>query len=604
MTFSLLFLPALLFFTAPAAQAAGSTQCAQVQDLEAVSTHYVQRVIQRADDGMAYARSAEISSDFDRYMPGWAKTIGSTWAGLLDSQIQRTFESQDLPHVTACQHFDTLLIDCKIEEVRQELHAQMERGSIGAISRLLDLLKFLNERRRYLHIGALDPTFNDPTWGNVYSFDDPEQVWCCPESIPGNTCAAQAASTCSAGGGMPFTTLSQCVTWGCQQPEGVPVNDLPTSGKADVMCPFDADYGPAFENGFGCDLETMQSRSAYAPLQAELEALSIIKQQVDEFRRTASGFLAVQRDIDELFGNASTTPEPPRAREHKNAFGCGWTAGYCKKNDDKRCYSDSDCGEGEGECDVPEKICEGNYALRCTKDQQCGNSGPCIEEKVCTQNREIRCADDEACVVDDRNQGPCVREDVLPDLRELRGPFSLDKDQIAILSDFLGERSMADLSREFSDDLKLPQEFSKDQTEERELREWQQKNPFTKYFRESVRTAVSIWSRIQSRKEVGSYPESVDAQLEIAKSLSSLRKAVSGLAKIASEKKEGLRAFVIRYAYFLRRTCIHRSCSLLLDQVIRIATTDDCFPYANGQFLSDTEDDPRWQKCKKEAGIE
>jgi hypothetical protein len=31
---------------------------------------------------------------------------------------------------------------------------------------------------------------------------------------------------------------------------------------------------------------------------------------------------------------------------------------------------------------------------------------------------------------------------------------------------------------------------------------------------------------------------------------------------------------------------------------------DECFPYTNGQFLSDTEDDPRWKKCALAACIQ
>lgn len=520
----LLLPPALLvLLSATPAAAATSELCARVQyQMPPVSTHYVSRVLARANDGLAYAREGAVDNAFDAVLPGWANTVRSAWANLMDAHMQRTFEQSELPHITACLQADLLLIDCKMEEVRQELRSQLSRGSSIAIRQLTELLQFLNERRRNVEIGSLDPLYSDPDWNTQYGFD----------------------------------------------------REPPAKVQ---MCPFDADYAPAFQNGFGCDPETMEQLVLYPPAAAEKEALEIIMNQVQKVQSGAIALLSVQKELDELFGNQSTTPDPPEERTHLNAFGCGWTAGYCKGDSAFRCTTDTDCEatEIDGDtCEFPKRVCEGNRVVRCNEDSHCGEYGPCMNE-------------------DENPQ--------LPPLRELRGSFSLSKDQLAILSEFIGVRGAQEIARAFPDDLKVEGEFS-DQ-EKNDDRAFEDRNPFARSWRMGQRLAVQLWSRLQARKEALIFPEAVDAPLEIAASLDQLHTAVSSLAKLASKKDEGLRAFTASYASFLARTCIYRPCQMLLEQVIRLVTTDACFPYANGEYLDDDEENPRWEKCREAAGI-
>lgn len=562
-----LLLPLLL--AAPSAHAERSTLCMQIEDLPAVSNHYVQKVLDRADQGIAYAQAAGTVPDPAALDKGsWARSIGEAWISLITSELPLTLEQQELPRVTACMHFDVLLLECKMDEVRDELHTQLSRGSVAGIMRLQSLLAFLNERVRQLRRGGLDPLYSDPDWGRRYDFDNPDNFWCCPADQPGNTCTVLTAESCGNYNGTSFVTLQECTERGCRAPDGADTAD-------GVLCPYDADYAPPFQSGFGCDIETMQPRGDYPPLQAELEALNIINQQVRSFRDSGASLLAIQQAIDELFGNPTTTPEPPEERVHLNAFGCGWTNGYCTEDQAKRCRADADCGDA-GFCEVPERVCEDNRALRCATDENCGDAGPCI----------------------DLEEG-----DELPDQRALRGPFSFKKDEIAILSDFLGARAAQEVSRTYRDDLKIPSEFGTDQVEQRQSREFNQRDPLSRWFRSDNRLEFQVWSRIQARKEALIFPEAVDSQLEIAESLKGLREAVSSLSRLASQR-DGVRQFVGRYAYFLNRTCIYRPCSLMLERVIRIVTADECFPYTNGQYLSDTPDDPRSAKCERAAGIE
>ena len=255
---------------------------------------------------------------------------------------------------------------------------------------------------------------------------------------------------------------------------------------------------------------------------------------------------------------------------HLNAFGCGWNGGWCDDDITKRCASDADCADT---CEYSDKLCEKNRAIRCNVDDQCGNDGPCIDANA-------------------------------PNLRSIRGNFSLDRDQVSALESFLNLRSAQELSRVFRKDLQTANELPVSDTAGRTECARQDSDPGFAIMRKSFRQTVQSWSRIQARFETLMFPEDVDAPLQAADALSNLHTGISELARIGSEKNTGLRGFVTRYATFLRLSCIYRPCSMLLEQAIRLSTTDECFPYTNGEYLDNDEQNPRWQKCKDKAGIQ
>jgi hypothetical protein len=557
--FSLLLPAMLMILMLPArTQAAPSEVCKQIKNIQPVSSHYTKRVLDRADVGLANAAAAPVTTDFDRYRASWARDMGAAWAALVDSQQTLTGENASLTQDTACLQLDLLLIECKMDDVRTAMNEQLERGSIVALDKLKALLQFLNERHRHLKTGALDPLHQDTAWNGRFSFDPPES-WCCPEGVPGNTCKEVSEATCVSDGGQTFDSLLECTAWGC-----VP------GQKVEVLCPFNADYAAPFQSGFGCDIGVMTPRAGYGPLQAELEALTVITRQIDDYRRLAKEMQNMQSQSDEVFGNESGTPNQ-QERDHVKAYGCGTAGGVCSGDATVQCMSDSDCKD-KGKCEPMKKVCEGNRVIRCENDDQCGSVGPCSDEAQ------------------------------LPSLRTLRGSFSVDKDQLAILSQFLGIRSAQEISREYSDELKLASEFKADQTVQRDQRELEQGSMLLQLGRNAMRATTRIWSRIQGQQEAAIFPQAVDAQLEIADALKTLHSSVSQLAKLASQKT-GVRQFVARYAYFIRRTCTYRPCNLMLDQVIKIVLSDDCFPYTNGDYLNDDPNNPRWQKCKTDADL-
>lgn len=518
---------ALMTFT-PAAQAASSADC-QVMLERPVSTHYVQKVIDRAFTGLNEARKLPKKGA----IPAWIDDVQSAEAQLLDSQVQLSQQEAQLDRASACLNYDSVLLECVMDEVRAEIKGQLENGSEDALRALLQLLTFVNERRRQLILGAMDPLYSDPGWYTSFAFD------------PANTVYDQAK--------------------------------LDADGP---MCPFTSDYAPAFLNGFGCDVPLLSQRTDYEPVSAEYEALSQIDRQIKQFQSGAVALSDIQKQIDELFGNPSTALPVQAEYEHKIAYGCGWSGGYCEQNITQRCVNDGDCAAGR--CKMTTSVCRNNRALRCWNNAQCDDGDECME-----------------------------KEDATLSFRSIRTPFSAEKDETALLMEFLGIRTAQEVSREFRDDLKTPSEFREDQTDEKGNREFDDRNPFARYFRQSQRALVRIWGRIQGRREATMFPAAVDSQLQVADALTSLRAAVAKLAKLATmrandspTKTKGLRDFVMSYAFFLNRTCLSRPCSQTLEQVMRIVGTTECFPYTSGEFLSDNAEDPRWKKCMEKAGIE
>jgi hypothetical protein len=178
----------------------------------------------------------------------------------------------------------------------------------------------------------------------------------------------------------------------------------------------------------------------------------------------------------------------------------------------------------------------------------------------------------------------------------------VERNHIQILRDFLALRFWQGESRELPDYLKYPGEFPENKKVQRE--EAEQIVPPESYERDNKRIVFREWSGLQGGWEAGIFPQATDAQLEIAQAMAGLRKEVRTFAELAHDPGEkGLRKFVKTFAYYLRRTCIERPCSARLEQILRIAYEDECFPYTNGLFLGDSTDKPRWKECAKAACV-
>ncbi len=605
-------LPLLL---APAMAAA--IDCEAVRGAPAISQHYVQLTLDRADAGISYAQSSREAADFfSLYVPGWARNIGGTMAALVNSRQALTVRSDDLSGATACLRYDQILLECKIDEVRRAMDAELQRGSFVGILRLQKLVLFLQERLDHLTLGSTDGSYADGRWDFNQLFDENE-----PEELP------------------------------------------------EPLCPFHSDYTPPRMTGYGCDttiLETIVSNASDMSFaQAELDALRKIESEIEEFRK-----------ITDLM-NASTGNEQVRvvvligtARESKNGVASqadlarrtnlsdfattAWPPNVLEGSDWGQVYTDlsEDAAEGAAQIDMdllrqkvdafaanvdPRDdevfitayfwhdntgiiITNPAYMLTNVNDRFLFSVEPysplegsspgvkrshktiigCQEETgFCSDDSELVCGSTEFCA--SKGKGECLRDDSSPTIpkRALRGAFSYTTDHLRLLTDFAQKRIEDGFSRTFPaawapvED--LPEGYS---TEERPG-----DTVIPGMVPTTIRQNFRTISGIQGRSEGWIFPEAVDSQLEIAESLSDMRASIGELSRLASTKT-GVRAFVIDFAYFLRRTCLFRPCQRSLEQIIRISLEDACFPYTDGDFLKDTPENPRWKKCAMAACIQ
>lgn len=464
-----------------------AVDCSRLADAEAISKHYVQPVLDRADAGIAFAASANANPDFfPFYHAGWARSIGGAFAQLVDSRSDLANRTNDLATATACRRFDELLLECAMDDVREALDASLERGSFVAIMRLESLLLFLRERLDHLDAGAEDATRVDDQWARKRLFD----------------------------------------------------RDEPASPSA-PLCPFHSDYTPPRLSGYGCDDAVLESIDRYGLdfVAAERGGLTAIESQIDAFR-------SIVPLLQSATSTGTVAPLPPVAdREHRTIVGCRAVQGACSENADLACGSDEFCAS--------------------------------------------------------RGAGRCLRDASVPRVpeRSLRGAFSFPVDHLRVLTDFVGKRIDDALSRTFPDGWAPLSELSSGSGAKRAFYDDWMNSALS-----GLRSFFRSLSGIQGRSEGAAFPEATDAQLEIADSLSDMRASIGELSRLASQKT-GVRTFVVELAYFLRRTCVFRPCQKSLEQIIRIGLQDACFPYTNGEFLSDTEENPRWKKCAEAACV-
>ena len=285
-----------------------------------VSDHYVQRVLDRANAGIAQAdtMSAPGGPIFDMFKPWFIFFATSAMLSTVDTRMQVTNMQRDLMEATPCLHLDVVILQSKVEKVRQEMHTALDAGQPYKMVYLQQLIRFLNARTDQLMRGARDPLYEDTTWAKGQVFDPPNPVWCCPAGIPGNTCTFTDDAVCIADGGNPFTTPRACQEYGCLLPD----SQDPLEGK---LCPFHSDYLPPAVSGYGCDLDALPGEAlGHTPTAAEMGALAELILQRDVFVTRLQNFAPLAEEIDAMSG-----VDPDYAslgsglsREHGEAFGC------------------------------------------------------------------------------------------------------------------------------------------------------------------------------------------------------------------------------------------------------------------------------------------
>lgn len=203
----------------------------------------------------------------------------------------------------------------------------------------------------------------------------------------------------------------------------------------------------------------------------------------------------------------------------------------------------------------------------------------------CEGDSSIGCFENATCR--SANAGNCIITDLQGiSLTPERHAFSIERDNWRVINGFERLRRKQGLARVQRSDLQ-EQWYQEGATPSLgEIPEVQQRRS---YYQEV--------SGNQGAAEARGFVLGAEPQLVVLTGLKELQKAIAELAEFAAGR-QGLRAAITRFAYFLLRTCMDRPCSLRLERIVKIAMTDECFPYTNGIFLQSSCDNPSWQICR------
>lgn len=323
-----------LLLSAPLAEAQGASD-------KAVSS-YTEKVLKRADDGIAYAWTGSPVTDFLSAFLPWSKSVGSVVLSLVDTQLRIVAEQRSLPENTACLRTDLFLIEAKMRMVKEEMEEALKQKNITAIMRLQDLLLFLNDRFAILLSGARDPKIVDQAWHEGRLFDEEKPRWCC---LGGSNpaCTEHTWDECFSAGVSLFNTKEECgAATKCSVPSGTPTEDL---------CPFSTDYLPAaVSKGYGCDLETLKTLPGIlqtsadqgsGPLEdaigAEQEGMERILDLILDYTTLAQTFQDLEREIAYLLGRtppSGGTVDPERPHEEIEGCPKTWPTGKDQDKDE------------------------------------------------------------------------------------------------------------------------------------------------------------------------------------------------------------------------------------------------------------------------------
>ncbi len=508
--------------------------------------HYTKVVIERVNEGILGAKAQQGGSTiFDALNMHWLVAIESIMYMLMDTDIQSVEYSRDLTKITACLHADLAILEAKIEEVRCELKEAHLNKSPGAINRLQSVSLFLKQRYKHLLRGSTNTEYVDPYWQYWHAFDEPYTGWCCVRES--ETCEVMTADKCTGtrpdgtGSDEFYPTRDMCLDNGnCLYAE-----DATPQPKYDPICPFDSNYlAPTF-SGYGCDLSVL---AAFSDLddsshQAEYEALEEFLGVRDEFLEDTEHIKDATIKMDEILENTMLSDDE---RQHLEQFG-----------------------------EVKVSEIEHKHIFNC--------------------NADVPAEGDED---EDGDSDPAdkVKPSTLWAAHELRGPFFFIKDHLSLWKEFFKINIFWAEQREFPQYLKKPSEFY-DEADREQAMGLQLFIVPRNYLR-------SRWSKFmieQAGQEAAILPKAQDMQSGVIEAMESLRPAMKKNIELVQESAGGMRKFAKGFAYFLRRSCINRQCNSQLETILKILFSDECFPYASGDFDPSDENSSgdTWKKCKE-----
>lgn len=492
---------------------------------------YTRLVLERATKGIAEAQAAQAGlPKFGSQYFGWASKITGALLGLVDTQLRLVEYERDLTQTTACMHLDLALIEAKMEEVRCETRKAAKVGSSWGVMQLLSLQNFLNNRYKYLTMGATDPYFKDPDWQEWQIFDPEEDGWCCPDANPNNMCEFMNVKDCRFKKyGRTYATLDACST-ACKRPESPPSQPP----AREEICPFDTDYLPATGAGYGCSVEVLNGVAGYAPAQEERDAMQNFITERDDFLTATN--IAKIKDAYVKMLNFQGRPIPPEIEN----FGKSYTTPHLRRLD-----------------------------CRANKTADMFGIAP-VQDNL-------------------KNTWPQGAISITK-----RGPFAYSEDTITVLRAFFGLSQKWSLLREFADYLEDPYELPEGTDRDNAIERDATLLGLGRNIRQFVRSLIVRVDKNQGGLESAIFPKASDGQLQLITIMEPLRPVMSVLAKSVTTPQEGIRGFAKNYAYYLRRSCIFRTCSDRLEKIIKILIAPECFPYTTGAYTSGKW----WEQCE------
>ncbi len=520
--------------------------------------HYTKSVLERTDEGINSAKAlAGGELAFALFDIHFLSTIESIMYMLVDTDLRMVEYSRDLTSISTCLHLDLVMMEAKMEEVRCEINAAYDAKSTGALRQLKGVAGFLNARYKNLVKGALEPSHVDTGWVYYNEFDAPYEGWCCV--LNDLECQIKQADDCTevkngAGGYQFFDKKDACST------ESICVfaEDGETDPKYIDICPFDSDYLADNNSGYGCQLEVLEdyTNSRFKVIQTEVEALKALEEIRDEFLEDINHIEEVTQNLDQLVDNTMLNNEE---REHLKKFG------EVEDIEHRRVYG---CN-----ADVPPE----------DRDRQSDN--------------------------DKTNEG--FEGELTPEIKPseewgsiaTRAPFFFRKDQLSIWKKFFRLQHNWASQRIFPGYLRDPDEFPEEDDRKEAVKRDSDAFGLLVVTRDDTRGVFSDFMHWQATQDSSILPKAQDAVLEVIAALKPVRPAMKNNIETVTDSGKGLRKFARNYAYFLRRTCIYRPCNEKLETIMKTLYSDECFPYASGDFDVKRNDDitgkSSWEKCQE-----
>jgi hypothetical protein len=296
----------LLFLQSSAVSAAPSV----------INQQYLNPVLTRIDDGLARASLGRPANNYLLVFLSWVQELATAIVGSIDTENRIVLQMQDLVNVSPCLQNDLRVLEEKIEEINEAMKRALEEKRVIDILMLQDLLQYTNTRYNHLVRGSTDPGYEDEDFYDWNTFDT--TTWCCLPPKDTASCVETDRTTCSDEKGIAFKNAEACGQV-CQSPN-------PEPAKKPDICPFDSNYLPPTEAGYGCDAVAMAEVTAASDsFVSERNALSAFEQQRDAFLESYSQKLEAIDSVLQLVRLPGQSTGPLRtneARAHKRVTGC------------------------------------------------------------------------------------------------------------------------------------------------------------------------------------------------------------------------------------------------------------------------------------------